>query len=263
VTFVNTVAAELRKTVTLPATSVAAAVTVLGCLGISALNAVHVRDALASGRPDLVGYVSPVDAAFSAAPLGTVGAVVLGVVVISSEYAVNSPDAGGGRQIGATLTATPRRLLLLAAKALVVVALVAALAAVALPVSLAVAHAVIGEPVAAVFSGGLPARSAGVALYWALTALMAMAVTVVTRSGIVPLVVLITNSSLVSFSLLLSMLTPLAFWLPDAAGFRLLAGDLSFSAGRSLEPVPGALVMAAWTAALLVTAAVVLNRRDG
>lgn len=256
--FAGTTAAEFRKTATLPATSVATAVSVLGCVGISALNAVHVRDALAAGRPDLVGYTSAAEAVFSAAPLGAVGAVVLGVTAISSEYAVNGPDAGGGRQILATLTATPRRLSLLAGKALVVVLLVAATAAVALPVSAAVTRALIGGPA----PGGLAARSAGAGLYWVLTALMAMAVTVLVRNGVVPLIVLITNSSLVSVSVLLAKLTPLAFWLPDLAGMRLFAGELFVATEEALDPLTGALVMAAWTVALLGAAAVALVRRD-
>jgi ABC-2 type transport system permease protein len=254
-----TTAAELRKVATLPATAVAAAVSVLGCAGISALNAVHVRDALAAGQPDLVAYTSPVEAVFSAVPLGTVGAVVLGVSAISSEYAVNSPDAGGGRQVLATLTATPRRLHLLAGKALVVVLLVAATAAVAIPVSLALAVAVTGGPTP---TAGLLARSAGTALYWVLTALMAMAVTVLTRNGVVPLVVLITNSSLVSASFLLAKLTPLAFWLPDLAGARLFAGELFAATEEALDPLTGALVMVAWTVALLGVAAAAFTRRD-
>jgi hypothetical protein len=254
-----TAAAELRKAVTQPATAVAAAVSVVGCAGISALNAVYVRDALAGGRPDLVGYTSPVEVVFSAVPIGTVGAIVLGVSVISSEYAVNSPDAGGGRQVLATLTATPRRLHLLAGKALVVALLVAATAAVAIPVSLAVAQAVTGGPVPV---DGLLGRSAGTGLYWLLTALMAMAVTVLARNGVVPLIVLITNCSVVSVSVLLAKLTPLAFWLPDLAGIGLFSGELFVEPERLLDPLTGALVMAAWTAALLGVAAAALVRRD-
>ncbi|WP_214401508.1 ABC transporter permease [Pseudonocardia lacus] len=254
----DTVLAELRKSATLPATAVAAGIAVLGCAGIALLNAVHVRDAPAAGRADLVGYTAPAEAVFSAAPLGAVGAVVLGVTAVSSEYAINSPGAGGGRQVLATLTAIPRRPELLVAKALVVALLVAATAAVALPVSLAIVHAVAG-PVAA---DGLLARSVGAGIYWMLTALMAMAVTVFARGGVLPLIVLITNSSLVSVSVLLAKVTPLAFWLPDLAGMRLFAGDLVVGADRALDAPTGGLVMAAWTAALLAAAAAVLVRRD-
>ena len=185
------------------------------------------------------------------------------MLVVSSEYAVNSDDAGGGRQIGVTLTATPRRLRVLAAKAAVVVLVVAAVAAVALTGALVAATAIVGDlapdpvPVADVLL-----RSLGAGLYWTLTGLMALAATVVVRNGVLPLVVLIVNSSLVSVSLLLSFVTPAAFYLPDLAGTQLFAGDLPLDSGRMLGPVTGGLVMAGWTAALLAVAGVVLARRD-
>ena len=90
--------------------------------------------------------------------------------------------------------------------------------------------------------------------------LIAFAITVVTRSGIVPLIVLIVNSSLVSVSLLLTRLTPLAHWLPDLAGRRLFGGVSTVEGG--LDAVPGGLVMSAWTLALLLVAGFVFARRD-
>src|SRR5699024_3755652 len=95
--------AEVAKAATLPATSVAVAVTVLGCLGPTVLNALYSRDLMESGAALVPADTSPVEAAYAACPLGTVGAIVLGVVAISSEYTSNSTDAGGGRQISATL----------------------------------------------------------------------------------------------------------------------------------------------------------------
>lgn len=259
----NTFLAELRKTSSLPGTAVGMAVAVLGTTGIAVLNATGIRSALASGHPDQVGYTSPVDAVFSAAPLGTVGAVVVGVLVVSSEYAVNSDDAGGGRQIGVTLTATPRRLRVLAAKVAVVVLVVAAAAVVALTGALVVATTIVGDLAPApVPIDDVLLRSLGAGLYWTLTGLMALAATVVVRNGVLPLVVLIANSSLVSVSLLLSFVTPAAFYLPDLAGTQLFAGDLALDSDRMLDPVTGGLVMAGWTAALLAVAGVVLARRD-
>ena len=262
-TFLRTVAAELRKTATLRASAGAAAVAVLGSFAITVLNAVGVRDALRAGRPDLVGYTSPAEAVFSAVPLGTVGAVILGVIVISSEYTANSPDAGGGRQITATLAVSPRRLVLLAAKAAAVAIHVLALAAVTIPACLAVAHLIIGDPFTGDDLGHALARAAGAALYWTLTGLMAVAITVLTRSGIIPLVVLIANSSLVSVSILLTHLTPLAYHLPDLAGMRLfVVDDREGLFAAALDPLTGGLVMAAWTLGFLALSAAVFHRRD-
>lgn len=254
--------AELRKTATLPATSAAVAVAVLGTAGITVLNSFSVRDALRSGRTELVAYTSPVDTAFSAVPLGTVGAVILGVTAISSEYTANSSAVGGGRQIAATFTATPRRHTVLAAKTLSVALLVLATAAAAIPACLIAAHLIIGDDAPAADDiVDTFARSAGAALYWVLTALLAFAITVLTRSGLVPLVVFIANSSLVSVSLLLSNITPLARYLPDLAGTGMYARD-TIAVDKPLDPIIGGLVMAAWVLGLLTASAAVFGRRD-
>ena len=253
--------AELQKMLALPGVWTGAAVAVLGTAALTLLNAVGVRDALVAGRPEDTGYGSAFDTAFAAMPIGTVGAVVIGVIAVSSEYTANSPDAGGGRQIGTTLVAVPRRASVLVAKVTAVVLLVIATAVVAVPASVALAEAIIGDAATATVPlDEAVRRCLGAALYWTLTALLALAVTVFTRSGVVPLLVLVVNSSLVSVSLLLTMLTPLAHWLPDMAGRRLF-GDVDTVAG-GLSPGPGALVMAAWALALLAVAGTVFSRRD-
>jgi ABC-2 type transport system permease protein len=256
-------ATELRKMLTLPGTYVALAVGVLGPTPIAALNAFSVRNALAAGRPKLVGYTSAADALFSAVPLGTICAVILGVLVISSEYAANRSDAGSGRQLTTTLAATPSRLRLLAAKALTLVLLLAVVAAVTIPAGLAVATTIVGAADETPMDlSSLMARSFGAWLYWTLTALIALAITVLTRSGVIPLIVLIVNSSLVSLSLLLSKLTPLARYLPDIAGARLFASQRSMALQETLDPVTGGLVMSAWSVGLLAVAAATFKRRD-
>lgn len=260
-TFWNTFAAELRKVVTLPASWVAVAVTLFGSAGITVLNAVAARTASGSGAQGSRDLASAFETAYAAAPLGTVGAVVLGVVVMSSEYAANSTDAGSGRQITATLAASPRRTGLLLAKALTVVLLVALTAAATIPACVGVARLLIGAgPPETVRLDDALLRSLGAALYWTLTGLIALAITTLARSGIIPLVVLIANSSVVSFSLLLTNVTPLAHWLPDLAGRRLFVGMPTVDGG--LATGPGAIVMGSWTLALLAVAGLVFSRRD-
>ncbi|GAA2856760.1 hypothetical protein Acy02nite_65880 [Actinoplanes cyaneus] len=238
-------AAELHKTLTLPAAWAGVTVALLGSLLITVLNAYAVH-----ADPSAVAFTAPLEVAFAAMPLGTVGATVIGVTVFSSEFT-------GERQITATLAAVPDRVLVLTAKAIVVVLLVAVTAVVTMPLTIGVARLMIGESVS------IPeavTRCLGAALYWILSGLIALAVTVFTRSGVVPMVVLIVNGSLVSFSLLLSKVSALGFWLPDMAGRRLF-GDVPTVEG-GLGVVPGALVMAGWTALLLVAAAAVFHRRD-
>lgn len=234
----------------------------LGSIGITVLNAVTTRNAIAAGRAEeLLADTSPFETAYAAVPLGTVGAVIIGVMAMSSEYTANSPDAGGGRQISATLAATPRRITLLLTKAITIVLLVVATALVTIPACVAIAMAIIGDAgQEAVATDEAVLRSLGAMLYWVLTGLLAFAITVLTRNGIIPLIILIVNSSLVSISLLLTNITPLAHWLPDMAGRRLFGGVHTVDGG--LEALPGALVMAAWTLALLAAASGVFSRRD-
>lgn len=261
--FLRAILTELSKTATLPGVWAGMAVAVIGSVALTILNAVTVRSAVTSGRPELVADTSPFETAFAMMPLGTVGAVVIGVIAMSSEYTAVRTDAGGGRQIATTLTALPGRLRLLTAKALSVFVLVATIAVVAVPLSVLVARVIIGDAATELVTVGDAARRwAGGALYWVLMGLLAFAITVLARSGIIPLIVLIANSSVVSFSLLLTNLTPIAHWLPDMAGRNLFGFPADSVVAGGLDPVPGALVMAGWTLALLLVAGVVFRRRD-
>lgn len=237
---VAAVAAELRKALTLPATLAALAVAVLGPVALAALTA--------SQDPD----GSAAEAALAAAPLVMVGAIVLGVVAVSSEYS-------GGRQIASTFAAMPRRLTVLGAKVAAVTVLVASAAAVSFPASLLAARLVAGPGPG---SDDVLGRAAGAGVYAVLIGLIALGITVLTRSGVVPLIVLVANGSVVSVSFLLYQVTPLARFLPDLAGMRMVAGEDRIAIDDALAPVPGGLVMAAWTAALLAVAGAVLARRD-
>ena len=250
------VACEFRKVLNLPAAWVALGIALFGTVGLSLIVAAH------NARPTRAAHVTPADIVFTAVPLGGVGAITLGVIVISSEYTANSHDAGGGRQIGATLVAVPNRLVVLTAKAAAAVVLIAAAAAIATAVSLGSVHAILGDAGSPHPPRDMIARSAGVAAYWALMSLIALAVTVFTRSGIIPLAWFLANSSVLSVSFLLSKVTPAARYLPDLAGVRLFADPSSLAVRDPLPPFTGGLVMAAWATGLLVLSAVVFLRRD-
>jgi len=253
-TLLRTIAGEFRKTLTLPSALVALGIALFGTIAVSLL--------VASSSAGHVAHATPASVVFNTIPLGTVGAVILGVIVISSEYTANTPDAGGGRQISATLVAIPHRLVLLLSKVVVVIVLTVVTAASAIPASLGLAHVILGATDGEENLRDLIARSAGVALYWTLMSLIALAVTVFTRSGIVPLIWFIANSSLVSVSLLLSKLTSLAGYLPDLAGMRLFAAPSSLAVHDPLEPLTGGLVMAAWAIVFLTASMLAFTRRD-
>lgn len=260
----RTLRAELRKLATLPGIWIALAVTLVGSAAVTAINAFMVRNAVLAGNTEHLADTSPFEAGFAAVPfVGVVGAVVIGSLAIGSEYTADRAESGGARQITTSLAATPRRTLLFLAKAAAVVALTTLSAAIAIPGSYGLALAIAGEHgTETVTSDAMIARSLGAALYWVLMALIAFAITALARSVMIPLLALIANSSLVSVSLLLTMVTPLADWLPDMAGRSLFGLSAEYAMPGGLDTPLGALVMAAWAALLLATACVVFHRRD-
>ncbi|CAL9493395.1 hypothetical protein SUDANB95_03264 [Actinosynnema sp. ALI-1.44] len=215
----NAVRAEVVKLVTLPSTYLAAGVGVLGTTAIASLNA----------------RVSA-DAGFTALPFGTIGVIVLGVLIATGD--------------GATaVLCVPRRGVLLGAKVVVLAVVSAALAGVTVLAAV---------PLSAL--GGLGWRVAGVVVYWVCSALIAFAVGVLARSAVVPLVLFIVNSALVSVTFLLTKVTPLAAYLPDVAGAQMFARD--YPAEGMLSPVAGGVTMVAWAVGLVLVSGVVFARRD-
>ncbi len=257
-----TVAAELRKLATLPAARFGLAAALAGPVAVTTINA-----RLYAGSS--WGIDDPaVQASFDSAPLGAIGAAVVAVVVVSSEYAHARRAAGSPRQISASLAATPGRWRLLGAKLAAVAAATGLVAAVTTLVSLVAGHLAAGEQLPAGSGTDVLARSAGVVLFVTFTAVAASSVTVLCRSAVIPLVMFIGFSSVVSPTVLLARVTTLAHYLPDSAGLRMFVGDSAVADGgidplaSPLGPLAGGLVMAAWVAALVVTAAVAFARRD-
>jgi ABC-2 type transport system permease protein len=259
---VNAVAAEFRKLLTLPSALVALGITVAAMLGLAFLSAHQLAAHLDVGGADILGTVTTLDIGFELVPFAVIGPVVLGIVIAGSEYTRGNRDTDDGRQITTSLTAVPVRGTLLMAKAAVLVVLSAALAAVAIPAAIWLAQTTLGEHGHTVdeLAGALGRRVAGAVAYWVLMTLIAFAVTVITRSGIVPMIFFVVNSSMVSVTYLLTRVTPLARYLPDVAGAQMFVPD--YPAEGMLGPVTGGLVMLAWTAGLLTVAALVFTRRD-
>lgn len=227
-------ASELLKLATLPE----ALATSLGTVAVSAGMA-----ALMAGADH-----APADAASTVLPLVVflqIGTVLLGVLATAGEYT--------GGQIRTTLTATPGRGRLLAAKT------AACLLASALTGAAAVAAGSAGAW--AVGDGSLlgdvsPWRLAGAAAYLALLGLLAHLLTVVARSPLPPLVAVL--GLVLVASPLLGALTEHARWFPDRAGQLLYLPE----ADTVLSPGTGALILCGW---LLVTggiAALTFSQRD-
>lgn len=249
-------AAELSKLLSLPSVRIALALGLLVPAAVAAINAISIRDAIARGSETAAG----IDFGYQELAFGVIGAIILGVVAVSSEYFTESGESGSGRQISASLTAIPSRLRFLLAKASIVAIASALLAIIASVATMAVIRIVLGQHAPVPGSDDIP-RLAGIVCYWALTALLAFGITVLTRHGVIPLAVLIVNNSVVTVTYLLTRATPLANYLPDMAGIRMFIRNLADS-NVEIAPLVGGLVMTAWTAALLAIAAIVFCRRD-
>jgi len=248
---VSRVHAELRKLLGLPTAWAGLVLGVVLNPLVVLLNASATRRMIASGA-----LTDVADLGLQELAVVVIGPVVLGVVVVSSEYTSTADDAPGARQLTTTLAAVPGRLRLLAAKGIAVVLVVAAQATVATTATLALVQLLYGDQVPA---PDLP-RAAAAVLYWVLTALLAYAITLIARTGVVPLTLLIVNSTLVSVSYLLTKVTDLAVYLPDLAGTRMFVRGRAFP--LELAPVTAGLVMAAWVAALLAAGCILFQRRD-
>ncbi|MEU4555377.1 hypothetical protein EV382_2636 [Micromonospora violae] len=248
---VSLVRAELRKLLGLPTAWVGLVLGTLIAPMVVVLNAPYTRRAIAAGTLTDISDLGLRDLG-----IGLIGPMVLGVVVVSSEYTSTGPDSPGARQLTATLAAVPNRMRLLAAKTTALVLVVAAQAAVTATATLTLTQVLHGDhvPVPA------PTRIAAAILYWTLTALLAYAITLITRNGVVPLTLLIINSSVVSVSYLLTKVTDLASYLPDIVGARMFIRGVDFPV--EIAPVTAGLVMTAWVVALLAVGAVLFQRRD-
>ena len=226
---------------------------VLGTSAAPALvlvNAPAVRRAMAEGR-----IADVTDLGYQNLGIGLLGALILGVVTVSSEYTRTGADAPGARQLTATLTAVPGRLRLLTAKGSALVLVTAVQGAVTAVATIVLTRLVHGAAVAP-FE---PVRVAAAVLYWTLLALLAYAVTLIFRNGVVTLTVFVVNSSVVSVSYLLTKVTPAAAYLPDIVGAHMF---LRGGTGARIAPLTAGLVMTAWVAALLVLAGWLFRRRD-
>ncbi|MCM4084529.1 hypothetical protein [Paractinoplanes hotanensis] len=240
--------AELSKLLGLPTAWVGLALGLVAAPALVFVNTPGLRRALESERIADLGYEN--------LGIGLLGALILGVVAVSSEYTSTGDDSPGAHQMTATLLAMPRRSRLLVAKGValsLVVAVQGTLTASATMVLTQVMLPDYAPPFA-------PARIAAAVLYWTLLGLLAFATTLIFRNGIITLTVFIVNSSVVSVSYLLTKLTPWAAYLPDIVGAHMFLR--SMPGETHIPPVTAGLVMTAWVAAFLVAAGFFFTRRS-
>ncbi|WP_103061995.1 ABC transporter permease [Actinomyces qiguomingii] len=255
----NLVKAELLKLMTLPSVWVASALAFIVPVGLAWLSASTVHRALSTSDTSSLVSASTADAGFGQMTYGTIGIVVLGVVAMSSEYARTAQNVGASRQVTTTMVGGPKRMQTIASKLAVLAVWTVGLVIVTLPSSLAVSKVVLGD-YATDPDGELLRKAVGVVLYWLSMALLSYAFTSVTRNGALSLIVLVANSSVVSFSLLISQLTDAARYLPDTAGVSMFLTDTPISS--PLQPASAMFVTFGWLIASVLTASWCWVRRD-
>lgn len=212
----------------------------------SAVGVPPVSDLLYSSVPVPLEYQG-----FEMAGFGYVLVVALAALWAGSEYG----DAG---QIRTTLLATPRRLRVFVAKAALLAGLVAVIAFVTMTGTLMITHLAGRTGIDPwTLTPTIWAGIGGVTLAWTLTALITNALGTLTRTAIVPLVVIV--PLVIGIGDFLASFWAGARFLPINAGAAMYSDP---AASQALSPVVGGLVQGAWAVVLLGVAALVFTRRD-
>lgn len=242
--FRDTLRAEFTKALSLRSiqATIAAALVVPGLL------------ALASGfafDPDRRAQFPLVSQGFETAGFGQPLVILLAALIVGTEYLDG--------QLRTTLIATPNRGRVLSAKVFIIAVLSAGIGLISISLSVLMKHAALGE-YGMTFnevSAGMIWNLVGVAVNYMLIALIAASITLLARTFIVTLAVLIPMVLGVTVSLV--SLIPLLKFLPDLAGIQLL---MEYPGLDVLDPLPGAAVMTIWTFALCGTAWFRFRSRD-
>lgn len=190
---------------------------------------------------------------------------VLGVLIITGEYSTG--------MVRSTLTAVPRRLPALWAKALVLVGVTTVTVVVAEVLSLAVALPTLRSHDAALALGAAETQRIllGGVLYLAGIALFAFGIGAIVRvsaGALASVLGLLLVLEVMFRTLPVDFFRQVSPFLPATAGHQLLATHDSLAEARAtstapvLDPWVGFSVMAAWVAVVLAVAAVQLRRRD-
>ncbi len=252
VTLARTIVSEWRKFRTLRSTLAVLAVAVLGMLAIALIVAYNTRHL--SGHIDFNDRVP--SATMQGYYLGQLLIGALGVLFVSGEYSTG--------MIRATFTAVPRRLPVLWAKFVVLVAVTALAMAAACLVAFLAAQAVISRYRTGYSLGDPGALRVvlGTAAYLTLIAVIGAAIAWIVRStpgSLVALIALALVLPVIFGNVLGTWGKHVAEYLPTTAGGAFVS---SVAEPPSLSPWTGLGVMALWAVVAVALAAVQLPQRD-
>ncbi len=258
--FANLMRAEWTKIRSVRSTVWTLIIFVVVCIGFTALitwltdshwNGPHAASRDASALSDPVGFILG-----TGVGLGQLAIAVLGVLVMTTEYSTGV--------IRASLLALPRRLPMLAAKAVVFAVLLIVVTEIVAFCSFFVGSAILHAHVpVSLGDSGVTRAVAGAGLYLTVLGLFALAIGTMIRhtAGAIS-----TAIGVVFVLPILSGLLPgnwgahINAYLPEQAGT--LITHTREQSGDLLSPWQGFGVMCIWTALLLAVAAYLLNRRD-
>lgn len=243
----NAVRCEWTKLRTSPGTGWLALAVVVTTAGVSLL-----ASAACSGS---ACAVDPAKVSLTGVAVGQAVVAILGVLAVGNEY------SSGTMRL--TLVAVPRRTHVLAAKAVVVAAIVGAAAVPSTLLSLWAGHSLLDDP-PDLTSGGVLRAAVGSVLYLMLIAVLSLGLTTMTRNS---------ATAIGTVLALLYVLPILATAVQDRDLEKHLkqvgpmSAGLAVQATRGLDALPigpwkGLGVLALWAAGALLLAAVLLTRRD-
>lgn len=233
---INTIAAELIKLRSLPVA--------LATIGGTVAAAVALAAAIAASETTM----SPAQVVIQSITFVQVGLILLGALIIGTDYT--------GSNIRAALIATPDRLTFLAGKcvAYLLAAVTTSAATIVAGLLTATLTRAIRDSPTETGADTWPMIGAGV--YLVLIGILGLALALLLRSLIPPLVAML--SLVLIVSPLLSTLTSYAQYLPDQAGSLLYHPQTS----AELTSSTGMLVLLAWIAAIGTGAVTQFRNRD-
>jgi ABC-type transport system involved in multi-copper enzyme maturation permease subunit len=255
-TFGRVLHSEWTKFRSLRSTWLALAATIVLSLGLATLFGWSYAKQIDAGEVE-PSVAEAIDVAFLAMDLPALVLAILGVLQMGGEYGTGS--------IRSTLTAVPRRLAVLWAKALVLLLVaVPVMGAVSL-ISFVVSQAFAGSDGATLTDPGVARAIAGVTAYIVALGLLGLGVAAIVRNtaAAITLVVVV---MLVVPGLVVAMPDAvqdhIAPYLPILAASAMYTQDDGGGDPGLLSPGAGAIVLLAWILAALAAGALVLKRRD-
>jgi ABC-2 type transport system permease protein len=251
--------AEWTKLRTLASTGWLLSAIIVLTVGVSAAIAA------ASSYQPLGGYQDTTKLSLTGIDLGQAVVAVLAVLVVSNEYST--------RMIEVTLTAMPRRLLVLAAKAANLTGLVLVGAAIAVGGSLLIGRAVLagkgftvahGYPLLSLAHGATLRAALGSVLYLTLIALLSLGIATAVRDSATAIGVVL---GLLYLFPLLAQTVSNTTWHRHLEQIGPMTAGMAIQAITNLRSLPispwaGLGVLAAWAAAAILGGAALLRLRD-